>query len=50
MSIEEKINQAQGAVKESVGKLSGNKKIEKEVKNNSYKISIKMLKRSDLHE
>lgn len=30
MSIEEKINQAQGAVKESVGKLSGNKKIEKE--------------------
>ena len=26
------------------------KKIEKEVKNNSYKISIKMLKRSDLHE
>lgn len=29
MSIEEKINQAQGAVKESVGKLSGNKKIEK---------------------
>lgn len=26
MSIEEKINQAQGAVKESVGKLSGNKK------------------------
>lgn len=26
------------------------KKIEKEVKNNSYKVSIKMLKRSDLHE
>ena len=30
MSIEEKINQAKGAAKEGVGKLTGDKKIEKE--------------------
>ena len=30
MSIEEKIDQAKGAAKESVGKLTGDKKIEKE--------------------
>ena len=30
MSIEEKIDQAKGAVKETVGKLTGDKKIEKE--------------------
>ena len=30
MSIEEKIDQAKGAVKEGVGKLTGDKKIEKE--------------------
>ena len=29
MSIEEKIDQAKGAVKEGVGKLTGDKKIEK---------------------
>ena len=31
MSIEEKIDQAKGAAKEGVGKLTGDKKIEKEV-------------------
>ena len=30
MSIEEKIDQAKGAAKEGVGKLTGDKKIEKE--------------------
>ena len=30
MSIEEKIDQAKGAVKETVGKLTGDKKVEKE--------------------
>ena len=30
MSMEEKIDQAKGAVKEGVGKLTGDKKIEKE--------------------
>ena len=30
MSMEEKIDQAKGAVKEGVGKLAGDKKIEKE--------------------
>lgn len=30
MSIEEKIDQAKGAVKEGVGKLTGDKKTEKE--------------------
>ena len=30
MSIEEKIDQAKGAIKEGVGKLTGDKKIEKE--------------------
>ena len=30
MSIEEKIDQAKGAVKEGVGKLTGDKKLEKE--------------------
>ena len=30
MSMEEKIDQAKGAIKEGVGKLTGDKKIEKE--------------------
>ena len=30
MSVEEKLNQAKGAFKEGVGKLTGDKKIEKE--------------------
>lgn len=30
MSLEEKIDQAKGAIKESVGKVTGDKKIEKE--------------------
>lgn len=30
MSLEEKLNQAKGAFKEGVGKLTGDKKIEKE--------------------
>ena len=30
MSIEEKIDQAKGAVKEGIGKITGDKKIEKE--------------------
>lgn len=30
MSLEEKIDQAKGALKESVGKVTGDKKIEKE--------------------
>ena len=30
MSVEEKLNQAKGAIKEGVGKLTGDKKIEKE--------------------
>lgn len=31
MSLEEKIDQAKGAIKESVGKVTSDKKIEKEV-------------------
>lgn len=30
MSVEEKLNQAKGAFKEGVGKLTGDKKVEKE--------------------
>lgn len=30
MSMEEKVDQAKGAIKEGVGKLTGDKKIEKE--------------------
>ena len=30
MSVEEKLNQAKGAIKEGVGKLTGDNKIEKE--------------------
>ena len=50
MSIEEKIDQAKGAAKDGVGKLTGDKKIEKEGAAEKAAAKVKAEKEAAKHE